>query len=130
MSATAIISEQRKHDRFVSRKQAIAALGRNHVKVGKIIDISLGGLAFEYIVGESRETSASEVDVFMTGNAFQLYNVPCVIVSDIEVQAPHVDNEYRQTLATRRCGLAFRNLNANDFTQLKLCLQAYSAGLA
>ena len=42
-------SEKRKYVRFIAQKDAYAALGTYFTKVGKLIDISIGGLAFEYI---------------------------------------------------------------------------------
>lgn len=121
---------QRNNDRFVLHPRAIASLGRKFKKIGKIKDISLGGLAFEYIAGESGQTDVCEVDIFFSGNLFQLYYIPCEIVYEIEVHSPHVDNKYSQTLKTKRCGLAFRNLGADETTKLKLFLQAYSDGMA
>ena len=58
-------SEQRKHDRFIPKENAFAALGRKYTRVGKIKDISVGGLAFEYIAGEESNNNASEIDIFL-----------------------------------------------------------------
>ena len=121
---------QRNNDRFVINARAFAALGRKIKKIGNIKDIGLGGLAFEYIGGESEQTDISEVDIFLAGNVFQLYNIPCEIIYEIEVHSPHVDNPYSQTLKTKRCGLAFRNLSPDQTSKLKFFLQAYSDGLA
>ena len=121
---------QRKNDRFVTHERAYAALGRESKKIGLIKDISMGGLSFEYIAGGSGQTDVSEVDIFLVGNMFQLYNIPCEIIYEIAVHSPHVDNVYSQTLTTKRCGLAFRNLRAEEKSKLKLFLQAYSDGLA
>ncbi len=44
-----MISERRKYTRFLAEEDGYAALGANFTKVGKLKDISIGGLAFEYI---------------------------------------------------------------------------------
>jgi hypothetical protein len=43
------VVEKRKHKRFRSKDLAYAAFGSKAMKIGQIIDISLGGLAFQYI---------------------------------------------------------------------------------
>lgn len=90
----------------------------------------MSGLAFEYIAGEEGNPTNTEVDIFLIGNVFHLYNLPCGIVYEIEVHTPHVNNEYFKVLTTKRCGLAFKKLNKDEMLQLKLFLQAYSTGLA
>ncbi len=111
-------------------KRAFAALGHDYTKIGKIKDIGLGGLAFEYFTGESGQTDVCEVDIFLADNVFQLYNIPCEIIYDSEVRSTYVNSCYSQRLSTKRCGLAFLNLSADETSRLKLFLQAYSAGLA
>lgn len=59
-----MIIEQRRHLRFLPAENTFVALGRNFSKVGKVIDISLGGLAIEYIAGEGNTQDDSLVDIF------------------------------------------------------------------
>ena len=56
-----MIIEQRKYARFLSLSQAFAALGSTYTRVGKVKNISLGGLAFEYITGEETNSNFSQV---------------------------------------------------------------------
>ncbi|MEE8416798.1 MAG: response regulator transcription factor, partial [Desulfobacterales bacterium] len=51
-------SEKRRHVRFNAPENLFAALGNPVQKVGKVKDISMGGLAFEYIPGEKEDVSA------------------------------------------------------------------------
>ena len=44
--------EQRRYARFFLEHDTFAALGHEYNKVGKVIDMSVGGLSFEYIVGK------------------------------------------------------------------------------
>ena len=80
-----MVIERRKYARYVPQKNAFAALGRNYTRVGKIQDIALGGLSFEYIVGDSPKEDAAEADIFLVGNVFHLHNIPCRIIYDFEV---------------------------------------------
>jgi len=93
--------KSRKYDRFIACENVFAALGRNYSKIGKIKDLSLGGLAFEYITAEDENLTISDVDVFLSNSIFHLYNLPCRVIYDIEIHSPYVKNKFRQMAA---CG--------------------------
>ena len=122
--------ERRKYARYLAQENAFAALGREYTRVGKIKDIALGGLAFEYIVGEATKENATEADIFLVGNVFHLHNIPCRIVYDFDVHVPHVNNSYVKILTTKRCGLQFKPHTEEILTQLGLFIEAYSNRLA
>jgi hypothetical protein len=122
--------ERRKYARYLPQGNAFAAVGRKYTRVGKIKDIALGGLAFEYIVGEATKENATEADIFLVGNVFHLHNVPCRIIYDFDVHVPHVNNSYVKILTTKRCGLQFKPSTDEIATQLKLFLEVYVDQLA
>ena len=121
-----MIIEQRRYSRLLPRENAFAALGRKYARVGKIKDISIDGLSFEYIVGEDSNYNSMQVDIFLPGNVFHLYNVPCKMVYDIEIHIPHVNNKYVKILTTKRCGVQFENLSEEDLSQLELFLKTHT----
>ena len=123
-------TERRHLQRFLAKENAFAAVGRKYSKVGRIKDISFGGLAMEYIVGEDSHNNSSKVDIFLTGNVFHLYNVPCRLVYDIEIHVPHVNNKYVKILTTKRCGLQFKEFTEDDMEQLKLFLETHTTNSA
>lgn len=120
--------ERRKYIRFLPQENAFAALGRQYTRVGKIKNIALGGLAFEYIVGDTIKEDATEADIFLVGHFFHLHNVPCRIIYDFDVHIPHVNNRFVKILTTKRCGLQFRPSTDETLTQLKLFLNTHTAG--
>lgn len=124
-----MVIERRKYARYVPQKDAFAALGHNYTRVGKIQDIALGGLSFEYIVGDSLKEDATKADIFLVGNVFHLHNIPCRIIYDFEVHVPHVNNGYVKILTTKRCGLQFGPHLEDNTTQLKFFLDAYTDSL-
>jgi hypothetical protein len=115
--------EHRKYARYLPQNNAFAALGSKYTRVGKIIDISLGGLAFDYISGEYSGQNSSRVDIFLVGNVFHLYNLPCKMVYDIKIHVPHVNNNFIKILTTKRCGVEFGELSDDNLAKLKLFLQ-------
>jgi hypothetical protein len=66
----------------------------------------------------------------MTGDVFHIYDVPCKLIYDIDIQVPHVKNNYVKILTTRRCGVQFGELNEEDRFQLELFLEAHIIGFA
>jgi hypothetical protein len=123
-------SEQRKHDRFITEENAFAALGRKYTRVGKIKDISLGGLAFEYIAGEEFNQNASEIDIFLVGTEFHLYKVPCKTIYNIDVHVPHINNKLVKIFTTKRCGVQFEKLTKDLTALLKFFLKYHTIGSA
>ena len=122
--------ERRRYDRYLSRKNAFAALGSKYNRIGKIIDISLSGLSFQYILGENSCSNSLHVDIFLVGNLYHLYNVPCEMIYDIQIHVPHVNSRLIKMLTIKRCGVQFRELSDYDLTQLKLFIEGYTIKLA
>jgi hypothetical protein len=118
--------ERRKYARYLTTDNAFAALGRQYTRVGKIKNIAMGGLAFEYIVGEALNEDATEADIFLIGNVFHLHNIPCRIIYDVNVHVPHVNNHYVKILTTKRCGLQFKTHTEEIMAQLRFFIDAYS----
>jgi len=75
--------------------------------LGKIRDISKGGLSFEYLWDDGSDKDSSEVDVFLAGNGFYLPKMPCEVVYDFQIGADLTSNS---TFHDRRCGVEFGNL--------------------
>jgi hypothetical protein len=118
--------EQRKQIRRQPNGNAFAGVGRNYVRVGKIKDISSTGLAFEYISGEKADQDSSEIDIFLVGDVFHLYNLPCNIVYDVMLPVPFVNSESAKSSGNRRCGVQFEPLVGDDKSQLQYFLDTHT----
>ena len=118
--------EKRKYERVSPPENTFAALGRQYAKVGRIKDISLGGLAFEYIseVGTDRDYSC--IDIFLIGDVFQLYNIPCEIVYDIPLPVLLEDMDSIKFSPTKRCGVQFGAMTEDDMAYMKLFLEVHT----
>ena len=120
----------RKSIRYIPKENAFAAFGRKYERVGRIKDIGLGGLAMEHIVGEDTNYNSSLVDIFLIGNVFHLYHVPCKMIYEIEIHIPYFNNKYAKTLTTKRCGVQFGEIFEGDRIQLELFLKLHTIGFA
>ena len=79
-----MIAEKRKYTRFVVRPDTYAALGSCFTKVGKVRQISVGGLAFDYIcIMESQERHPNKIALFLCEDGFFLPDLPCRVISNL-----------------------------------------------
>ena len=74
--------ENRKHTRLLSLDDTLAEVKGGGALVGKISDISLGGLGISYMEGKAPVDDFKCVDIHFNQNGFCLSDVPCAIVYD------------------------------------------------
>ena len=109
------VAERRKHKRFLVEDGAYAAVRPQYDKIGQIIDISQGGLAFYYMVSDSQGHESSELDIFLIGDDFHLDKVPFKTVSDQEMP----ERLSPGSLRIRRCAVQFGELTHKQMLQLE-----------
>jgi len=114
--------ERRKSKRFRLPTSSFAGLGPYFGKVGGILDVSMGGLAFSYI-GIEEPNDSLYLDVFLIDHDFYLRRVPFVTISDIPI-VPDV----RQDMTLRRRGVRFGKLTPQQKSQLDHLIQNYAIG--
>ena len=90
--------ERRKHERFTTKDVAFAIL-RTDVdeELGQITNISLGGLAFQYFVGNRELRKSDRLDVILAENGLHIDNISFQVVDDYELV-----NELPFTSITKR----------------------------
>ena len=118
--------EKRKYSRLSPNGNAFAALGRRYAKVGRIRNIALGGLAFDYISAIGTEEELSHIDIYLIGEVFHLSGINCEIVYDIEQPFSYKKIESIKPSDTRRCGIKFVSLTENETAQLKFFLESHT----
>ena len=122
--------ERRRHVRLLPQDDAFAALGSRFSRVGKLKNISIKGLAFEYITdGESGQEDC-QLNIFVSGNGFHLPKVPCEVVYDIPVRNPKASRIFYQPFITKQCGVQFGALTEDKMAQLNRFLATYTTGVA
>lgn len=123
-------NERRQNVRHRVIDDAYAALGRNYSKVGKVQDISIGGLAFDYTPGDITYQNADTIDIFIETTPFGLYNLPCTLVYDSIVKTPKVKNQFLDLLTTRRCGIKFGKLGKDEVKLLMKFISVHTEKFA
>ena len=122
-------TERRKQERYEPQDVTFVAMRPDFTRLGKLLDISRGGLCFQYMAKEYQNvaTPSSDIDIFTSGSEYYLPGVPCKVIYDADVtkkMASFIDVKYR------RCGLKFLNLSQEQVNQLDSYLKTHTAAAA
>ena len=93
-------TERRRHERFAVQGDAYAVLRSDSSRLGKIIDVSRGGMSFRYVDGAENVTGTAAVDVFLLNRPVLMKSVPVRSCCDFPLDTPSVDTE---EALRRRC---------------------------
>lgn len=112
--------ERRKNKRYKANEGAYAAISPHSSKLGQIIDISMGGLAFKYIdthnEGDSAESSVPEESIFLSSMGYYVGDLPFETVSDYEItNAPSFSSMKIRKRHIRFTDLSFKQLFDLDY---------------
>ncbi|MBW1988210.1 MAG: hypothetical protein JRI97_01555 [Deltaproteobacteria bacterium] len=128
--------ERRRHRRFAAPEGNFAALRSMPEKVGPIINVSLSGLAFDYVVDACSCQPAGdfvgEIDIYSQDRRFALRGLPCCIVRD----GKKTDEQscFSSTIDIRRCAVRFKPLEGKEAQALQeflsRCEEVAAAGAA
>lgn len=118
-------TERRKYERFLVPENALVALYGQSIKVGKLVDISHGGLCFEHIYEDFSIINDAELEITFWVDDFHLSKFPCQIVYNILVP-PAPEYEFLTIrLKTYRCGVKFNNLTDEQKERLDQFIKKY-----
>lgn len=119
------VNERRKYQRFNVKPGVLAVFGPASEKMGQIIDISQGGLSFNYKSGRETADDSYELSILFDDNS-NLNHRPCKfsasVVSDIEIE----NEKQYSTAVIRRCSLRFEDLTYYQKTWLDDCMRNYT----
>ena len=116
--------ERRQSPRYALNTDVFLVFRPEFTKLGKLMDVSGGGVAFEYAVFDHYEkVAAAEVDIFASEpDQFMLSRVPCRVAYDVKIEKLTLGG-----IETRRCGLAFEQLSQTQSELLNLLLATYGS---
>lgn len=115
-------TERRKLKRFQVQDGAFAVVRPEFTRLGQIINISYEGLAFQYAATANQENGASELDIFLTGDAFYLENMSFETVCDRRA----TKKSSKGFLPLRRCSVHFKDLTGTQIAQLEYFIQNHT----
>lgn len=115
--------DQRRHRRFRARDGAFVLLGPDSTKLGRIIDVCRGGLAFSHLAKARPSGDLFELDLFLIDTDFYLSEIPFSTVWDFKTH----ENPF-SSITLRRCGVRFGELNPTQRTELDYFIQNHTLG--
>lgn len=108
-------TERRRHQRFGIKDIAFAIIrSEGEEELGQIVNISMGGLAFQYFIGNREFQKAERLDVLLADSGVQIENVGFCVVDDHELV-----NELPFSSITKREQRVFFN-ELNDLQRQEL----------
>jgi hypothetical protein len=119
-------TERRKFTRFLVPENVYAALGPSLSKVGRIKDVSIGGLAIEYLTDGVSVPGNSHVNIFISEEDFLLSKLPCKIVYDVPIK-PSAGPQ-ASGLIKKRCGVQFHRFTNKLTKRLEGFLKVRTIG--
>jgi hypothetical protein len=94
---------------------ACAVFNAKPSRLGKIDNISMGGLTFQHVDSRIKLNNAFVLDILLADCGFYLANIPFKIITDFEIP----DDIPGTSFETRQVRLQFQNLNAIQQMRLK-----------
>ena len=117
------MAERRQHPRYRTREGDFKVFSRDAKITGKLDNISLGGLAFQYSPIEGRRAASETIDIMAKSpDPFFLPSVACKTRYDISVLAE--DRSFTGA-AVRLSGVQFISLDKEQALKLALFIKKY-----
>lgn len=119
-------TDRRKHFRFLAQENAFVVLRHEPTRIGKIKDISSGGLSFEHIYEGKFNGGNSKNNLTLWTNGFRMTEISCRIVYDLQLPIPPEYDSLTIQLVPKRCGIEFESLTDHQIAQLDFFLKNYT----
>ena len=115
--------ERRKHKRFEVPIGAFVAFRPRDTRLGEIIDISAGGLAFRYLATKEPLNGSCKLKIFPTEGDSYLNDVLFKTITDFGTyEIPFT------SITMRRSGVQFGELTDNQMSQLQRFIHSNTDG--
>lgn len=123
------IIEKRKQDRFQVEAGAVVEFSKPRflnlgkprvVKSAPIVNISGGGLAFEYEGRKMWSVEYQDLSITLKDGILRIENLPIKVISDRMVGNPLVSDR------KRRCGVRFNSLSPEQKSQIRYILHHHT----
>ena len=120
-------TERRRNARVSPKEVTFVAVRPEFSKSGEMLDISRGGLRFQYLRRLNHEENMKtflKIDIFIINNGYYLPKVPCTLIYDVEEEkGPAL---FPMRLESRHCGLKFGKLSHEQTRQVELYLSQHT----
>jgi hypothetical protein len=127
MSVGQELIERRKHKRYKVKDVSFAVRSNlPEEELVQIVDISKGGLAFDYYLAPGQLDPSMEIDIILADNELHIDNLSITPVSDFSVE----NSETSSGVNRRRRGLQFASLTVDQLSKLEFFIQNHTIAAA
>jgi c-di-GMP-binding flagellar brake protein YcgR len=116
------IVDRRKNKRFQTEKNTYAVLRARGSKLGRVIDISKGGLAFRYVSVGQRLRGPLELDLLSHQYDYRIDKIPVKIITDLEL----ANKKAFKSTTLKRVGVQFGKLTREQKSKLEHFIRDYT----
>ena len=123
MANNGVFVERREHERLAVHGNLVVSM-RNGLrnKVGPVMDVCAGGLAFRYMDNSTLGEGPFELDIKVGGTGVGLKNIPVRLVSETRS-----NNQLAAGLSPiKRCSIQFGEISPDQKSQLDLLFQFHT----
>jgi c-di-GMP-binding flagellar brake protein YcgR len=114
--------ERRKHRRFEVQNDIPVILRSNDIKVGSVVDLSMGGLGFRYAGIEKPIGESGKLSILPDNDSFYLYKIQCKSVWDCRT-----GKDLHSFIGMRRCGVRFGELTPDQKARLEYFIEQHTS---
>ena len=126
MTADKLKVERRRDPRFLVPRGVLVEVRRpNHSRLGEIIDISMGGVAFRYFATKEPSNGSYKLHIFLDEGSFRLNDILLETVTDFKTH-----NIPYTPITMRRGSVKFRRLSSEKSSRLEDFIKNYAIGEA
>ena len=116
---------RRKRERYKAKEGIFVEIKDSVVKMGQILDVSKGGLAFHYIDIGKRPKKSFELEILVKNNGFHLEDLQLKTITDLAA-----DSEFSFSyIPLRRRGGQFNNLSQHQIFKLEYFIMHHTLGI-
>ena len=126
-----MIVERRKYNRFMARPDTYAAIGPHFTKIGKVREISIDGLTFEYMsIMDNPSRYDTNITIFLCEDNFFLPDIPCRVISDLPNCSLDENSTADSIFILNQCAVQFKTISEGQKQRLECFLEQHTKGLA
>ncbi len=115
--------ERRQYKRFAVKDVAFAVLKTDQdEELGQIVNVSMGGLAFQYFVGNREFTPSHRLDMLLADNQLHVDNIVFNLVEDQEL----VNELPFSSITKRQQRVCFKNLTEKQKAGIRHFIQNHT----
>jgi hypothetical protein len=124
-----MIDEKRKYIRFKVQDKLYVALGTYFSKVGRLKDISMDGLSFQYIENiKGTRQDSTILSIFHSEDLYYLPNLICTVIEDRPIYSNGKISDINPVCLIKRCAVKFMNIDTGQKEKLEFLINNYTCG--